>query len=298
MSSVHVLGDWGSTRLRLWRVRDGAIADRSDGPGIIGLMQPPADVLRAAMAPWIEHRPPERITVCGMAGARGGLYETDYAECPADAAEWAEHAAALDLDGLPVRIAAGCAASGQDGGPDDVMRGEETQVFGAPVLKPELGSGRHMVVLPGTHSKWVTMEDGRIAGFRTFLTGELFALLLSSSLLGAPVAGDDSEGFAAGIARAKSTPGLIGNLFETRVQQLRHGRSPQWAHGFLSGLLIGNEIAAVLVAGPLPAMVTLIGAPALTDRYCAALAAFDVVSEPLDGDACVLAGLRLLDNHY
>src|SRR5687768_3299565 len=137
---MSVYGDWGSTHLRLWRAQAGKIVDQRRGPGIVGLERPAADVLREAVAPW-RLDSGERIILCGMAGARGGLHEVAYVACPADTFAWRKEASDLTLGSNPLRIAAGLACR-EDGRPD-VMRGEETQVFGALRLRPDLASGRH-----------------------------------------------------------------------------------------------------------------------------------------------------------
>lgn len=296
MTSIRILGDWGSTRLRLWCLQDNAIVDRRDGPGIVGLLRPAAEVLGDAIAPWLGAAQPRRIALCGMAGARGGLAEVSYVECPAAAANWVKCSAETNLRGIPVRIAAGFATSRDADAPDDIMRGEETQIFGALAEKPELRAGLHVFVLPGTHSKWVTVEDGRITAIRTFPTGELFALLQSSSLLAAP-ANDfqDDQGFADGLSRTISGSRLLGSLFEARAAQLRRGHSPAWATNFLSGLLIGSEIGEMRAQSRLPSRLQLIGDPALVARYSEALTTDGVVCDLLDGDTCSLSGLRMLD---
>ena len=38
--------------------------------------------------------------------------------------------------------------------------------------------------LPGTHSKWVEVEKGRIERFSTYMTGEVYAVLKQHSILG------------------------------------------------------------------------------------------------------------------
>lgn len=296
MSGWSIIGDWGSSRLRLWRMHDGTITDRRDGPGVLGLSEAPADALRKAIAHWREQGPPDRITLCGMAGARGALHETAYAEWPLSLPAWRDGAARLELDGIPVRIGAGCAGRNPDGG-DEVMRGEETQIFGALALRPDLGEGRQMLVLPGTHCKWAAVEDGRILSFHSFLTGELFALLQTSSLLAAGGSDDGADagrGFAAGITRARAAPGILGGLFTARASQLRQGRTRSWAKEYLSGLLIGGEVAEMAATGALAQPVTLIGEPLLTARYDQALAAFGAAATTLDGEDCAVAGLRLL----
>ena len=297
MSNWRIWGDWGTTRLRLWRVEDGKPVDFREGAGIGQLVDTPEDTLRQALAPWLTGAAPGRIVLCGMVGARNGLHEAGYADCPADAASWRRSAAITALDGISLRIGAGVACRGADGRPD-VMRGEETQLFGAIRRDPALARGSHVAVMPGTHSKWVAFEEGRIASFRTFLTGELFALLQGSSLLSAGREGTADEigdGFGHGLARAQADGGVLGGAFETRAAQLRDGHSAAWAADFLSGLLLGCELAEMRRLGGLPAAVTVIGGAALVQRYARALAAFHVSATLLDGDECALAGLELLD---
>ena len=294
MSDWRIVGDWGTTRLRLWRLTRGLDPERRDGPGIGALATSPAQALHTAIAPWLaEHGPPAHITLCGMAGARNGLHEAAYAECPAGVPEWRVAAARLAFEGIALTIAAGCASA------RDVMRGEETQVYGALARVSALGQGPQLVLLPGTHSKWVRLENGRITALDSVITGELYALLCNSSLFatGSTDASDEADpaGFTAGLAHAQTSPGVLAHLFQARVAQLRQGRSAGWARGLLSGLLIGGEVAEMHARGDMPAHVTLIGDPALAARYTEALAAHHIATTRLAGDDCVLAGLELLD---
>jgi 2-dehydro-3-deoxygalactonokinase len=299
VSGYHVAGDWGTSRLRLFRIEDGVVVDRVAGPGIANLAVSPAETLVAALSAWRSTGDPSAVRLCGMVGSRNGWVDVPYAECPADLSVWRAGAAQIDLDGLSVTIMPGLACTTPRGAPD-VMRGEETQIFGAIAIDAALQDGRHLIALPGTHSKWAMVEDGRILGFQTFLTGELFALLRDHSILtraAFPGARDDAagedEGFDAGLARSRDGA-LLGSLFEARSAQLRAGRSPAWALGFLSGLIIGSEIAgaaSVFAAGH----VGLVGDPKLTARYARALAAHDLATTRHDGDDCALAGLALLE---
>jgi 2-dehydro-3-deoxygalactonokinase len=296
--SYNVAGDWGTSNLRLYRIENGAVVDRAAGPGIGDLGdQTPEQVLRAALARWRATSEPRAIHLCGMVGSRNGWIEIPYVDCPADPATWAAGSARAMVDQIPVTIGAGLACTRGSGAPD-VMRGEETQIFGAMALMPELASGRHLIALPGTHSKWASVEDGRVTGFQTFVTGELFALLRRHSTLtraaaddGAPE--DEAIGFDAGLDRISEGGHLLGALFETRAAQLRTGASGRWALGFLSGLVIGAEIAEILPAAT--GTITLIGDPALADRYNRGLAARGLGATVHTGEACALAGLALLE---
>lgn len=298
MTRWTALGDWGGTRLRLWQRQAEGITARADGRGVLALDRAPLCELRDCLAAWIAQAGnPERIVLCGMAGSELGLRSIAHADCPLDATEWAAHAATLTVDGLAIRIAAGCVGRQPGNGQEDVMRGEETQIFGALRLRPELAEGARAFVLPGTHSKWVTTSMGAITGLRSFMSGELFDLLQASSLFtraGEPSDEGTHEGFAAGLAEARQGVSLAGGLFHTRVAQLREQRSRGWAAGYLSGLIIGSEVGEMAPLLP-PGGVTIIGGAQLAARYQRALDGCGVAAMALDGDDCALAGLEVLD---
>lgn len=292
----HVAGDWGTSNLRLFRMVDGVVEARLDGPGIGALTDPPATHLVRLLGEWAGHGAPAHVLLCGMAGARGALAEVPYIACPVDRAAWQAGVHRLDIHGMAVRIAPGVRA-----GDRDVMRGEETQIFGAMALDPALAKGRQVFILPGTHSKWVWTDDGAISDFRTWFTGELFGLLRQQSTLfkakaEAGDAADAAEGWQDGLARVAEGAGPIVALFEARAAQLLRGRSLTWAEAYLSALLIGTEVEEARRLNGLPATVVLIGAPALAARYERTLADRGVAVRPMDGDGCVLAGLELLND--
>lgn len=294
MTIRHVLGDWGTSRLRLFLFADGRLVDRRDGPGIGALDRPADTVLAEHLAPWQQDGPIDTVTLCGMAGARGGLVEAGYVACPAGVEVWRGQATWLEVDGSRIAVLPGLRSPASAPVPD-VMRGEETQIFGAFALDPALARGVHRLVLPGTHSKWVRVEDGTVWDFRTFPTGEVYALLSRRSTLAGPqtaVTGteDDPDGFAHGLARSDEP--VLGALFEARAGQLLDGRSPDWARAYLSGLLIGAEVTAQALVDD-GSEIVLIGDPMLCDRYARALAARGRRSRTLDGEATVLAGLAL-----
>ena len=293
-SATRVLCDWGSTRLRAFLQTDGAITERRDGPGIGALgTETPAAVLARLLEAWRERVAIEHIVICGMAGSRNGLVEVPYVRAPATLAQWRAGASVMRSGTDLLTVLPGIQAQNfRDVA--DAMRGEETQIFGALAFEPELAAGRRMLVLPGTHSKWVEVRDGRIARLQTYCTGELFELLSNhSSLLRVGAAGAaDEEGFTVGLRNAGRFD-LAANLFETRTAQLIEGRSAGWARSLLSGLLIGAEVHSMLAQRAASgAALTLIGEPALTARYARALASFGVEARQLDGDRCVLAGLE------
>ena len=292
-----IAGDWGTTRLRLMLCEGDSVLDVRAGPGIGALSQPPAQMIHALVPTWIEAHGPLPLVLCGMAGSRNGWVETPYVPCPSDAASWCAGHAHFESDGLMIRIAAGLSCTNRLSAPD-VMRGEETQIFGALALRPELAGGRRLFCLPGTHTKWVCVENGRIREFLTVLTGELFALLRDHSMLAraGTAGGTPGEGFAEGLARHASlgAADLTHALFEARSRQLIMGASKDWALAWLSGILIASDVHGALGLFGSSTQVVLIGDPALTGLYAQALMRRDTDVLCLDGGDCALAGLRTL----
>jgi 2-dehydro-3-deoxygalactonokinase len=304
----YVLGDWGTSRLRLFLLERDAVADTCEGPGIGALAASPAatrvQALADLIAPWTSGKLPIRVFLSGMAGSRNGLLDVPYAELPLRRETWSRKSATLQTPSMHITIAAGVRRGG-DGKSPDVMRGEEAQIFGAMQLYPALGRGLHAVVLPGTHSKWVALSDGAVTRFRSALTGELYALLRVHSTLfrtdtvARPARkvndAEQSAGFSAGVERsAEADGGLLATLFEARAAQLLDARSQSWAAGFLSGLLIGCEIREMAGTFRTNASICIIGDAKLTDLYEAVFAARGVNTCALDAEESVIAGLQYL----
>ena len=132
MSDYAVIGDWGTSNLRLFRVEAGRIVARRDGPGI-GVVGREAEAAFAeTIAPWLEDGLPTSIRLCGMVGARDGWVEAPYADCPADADSWAEVAVRFDWRGAPLAIMAGLACTDADG----IADGLEDHDNSGPVVGP------------------------------------------------------------------------------------------------------------------------------------------------------------------
>ena len=297
----YIAGDWGTSRLRLTLCRGEEVLESRRGPGIGALREPAAAALRPLIAGWRETYGPLPLLLCGMAGSRNGWRETPYLPCPADLRALGEAALRFEEDDTPVAIAPGLSCRSRLGAPD-VMRGEETQIAGALALQPALGTGRHLLCLPGTHSKWAYLEDGRVRDFLTALTGELFALLRDGSTLMraaqavADARDDSNDGFDQGLeaAAGPSSASLLHALFAVRSRQLIDGRSHDWALAYLSGLMIGADVRGAMPLFEAKGETVLIGDGALNERYALALRRLGCAASCLDGEQCALVGLRTL----
>ncbi len=267
-----IVVDWGTTSCRasLLDVRGNAIARIVDAPGILASLDRKfADALAELVAPWRRARNDLPIVLSGMIGSRQGWKETMYVPCPAgidDVAASLLSVATADLG--DVHIIPGLETS--NAGVPDVMRGEETQIVGSGVVDG-------VCVLPGTHSKWAQVENGRIKSFATYMTGEIYAALCAHTILGRLMTGPqpaDGEPTAAFLEAVKAGaaaggPGaLLHRVFSTRTLGLFERLPASALADHLSGLLIGAEIADAAHGGK--RLITVIGAEKLTARYVAA----------------------------
>ena len=291
MSTALVAVDWGTSSLRGARLdaQGRVLEEQAHARGILSVApgELPA-VFEQCFGAWMRSAPLALIS--GMAGSRQGWREAPYCGCPAGFAEVAAQLAWI----TPGRIAIVPGLSCEDGGTPDVMRGEEVQVFGA--LQRTGGTGG-LFVLPGTHSKWVEVREGRILRFRTCMTGEFFALLSQHSILARTLRADapfDGPAFDDGVAHALASHSLLHTAFSARTLALFERRTPQALASYLSGLVIGEELRA---QAPAPGSETvLIGSAALTERYARALAQRQVRCRTLGSEA-TWAGLHALAAH-
>lgn len=293
-----ICGDWGTSRLRLFLcAAEGAVLERRDGPGIAEAGAQAGEVFAGLTADWKAGLP---AILSGMVGSTIGWREAAYCACPAAPSAIAQAALRFEEptsngNGRRIAIVPGLSCTNASG-LFDVLRGEETQLLGALRLRPDLAQGRHLFCLPGTHAKWVLVEDGAVIRFQTALSGELFALLSRHSVLarGAGEASPAHPAFAAGAAPARGSAGLLHLLFSTRSRQLSGEIPKAEAASYLSGLIVGAEIEAALRLFPADGPVVLVCTPALAALYEAVLQGHDRPAVAVDGDAAVLAGLSFL----
>jgi 2-dehydro-3-deoxygalactonokinase len=283
--------DWGTTSARVYRLSgDGQVLGVREAP--LGVQQVrngafPA-ALQTLLGDWADDPAPRLAS--GMIGSRQGWVEAPYVECPADPATLAERL--CRTPGGEMTIVPGLICRDAEGVPD-VIRGEETQIAGA----IDADEGSVLAILPGTHSKWVRIDAGRIERFATYMTGELYAVLMAHSILGrlsaapaAPGSGTQSgKAFARGVERGLHGPGLSHAIFGARTLALTGGLEASDVGDWLSGVLIGHEIKAGRAqlgadgAAMLP--VRIIGTDALGARYVQALAQAGIAAARGPADA-------------
>ncbi|HEY8358516.1 MAG TPA: 2-dehydro-3-deoxygalactonokinase [Ramlibacter sp.] len=273
--------DWGTSSLRAARIAaDGEVLEERASPR--GILTVPAggfpSVLEETCGDWLRD-PATLCLVSGMAGSRQGWQEAPYCPCPAGFTELASRLHWI----TPGRIALVPGLSCEAGGVPDVMRGEEVQVFGALSL---LGQSDGVIVLPGTHSKWVQVRDGAVQSFSSWMTGEFYALLRQHSILARTLPAEDGAldeaAFVRGVLHARAGGSLLHTAFSARTLSLFGRMEAAVQPSYLSGLVIGEELRAQ--AGD-ASEVTLIGSTTLTQRYTLALSALGVGARSLGSEA-------------
>ncbi len=290
--------DWGTSSLRAWLVDESGVtqisAKSTQGAGTLQ----PSDfegVLLELIAGWLHsNAKPTQVFICGMAGSRQGWQEAEYVPVPTKLTELHRHLVSPKTNStriLPFIVPGLSQKSEQQ---PDVMRGEETLLLG---ILDELSVKSGIFCLPGTHSKWMEMEEGTVTRTSTFLSGELFALIARQSILRHSLDTEaelDKDVFLATLDQLKNQEAtLLGNLFGLRAGLLLNDTSTQACTSRLSALVIGTELLDMLVKcgdNP-PKQVHLIGGNTLAQNYKLALHHLDITSILHDADKAALTGL-------
>ncbi len=285
--------DWGTTSWRGYLI-DGAgkvLEQASSGRGILNVADGAFEAtLMEGIGGWLAAHGALPVLLSGMIGSRQGWREAPYIACPAGLVAIGQGLMRIDQGQAgrgPLAIVPGLSIETQ--GMPDVMRGEETQIIGA--LKGK-ADGAGVFVLPGTHSKWVRVEGGRIAHFSTYMTGEVFGALKGHTILGRLMTDavvDDAAAFIAGVAAGarEGGPGaLLNRMFAARTLGLFDRLGGGEIAGYLSGLVIGAEISDGARSGE---TVTLIGNDALVGRYALAADSLGIACRRAEPD-CVALG--------
>ncbi len=299
MSETFIAIDWGTSNFRAFLV-DGksgrCLAEKRSSAGLKSLdPQQFPHYCREQLAEWRTKtggNSPLPVYLAGMVGARSGWVEAPQLEMPLTLEALAENLMpAPGLDNAWLVPGARMVTPSHV----DVMRGEEVQAFGALSL---VGRASGLCCLPGTHSKWVSARDNTLIHFTTLMTGELFHALRFHTLVGQPVPREevfDAAGFDQGLEASRHPAGLLHALFEARSRYLHSGLEPEQVGSFLSGVLIGSELAAMQPRIEAEKGVVLIGSRELNASYRRAMDIRGLAVCPVEADRASIEGIRLIN---
>ena len=307
-----IAGDWGTSNLRLYLCeynRHGRrehnsnaaarILDTRFGPGISKIDDDFEDIFFNLTQAWLDQWGLLPVLLSGMVGSTIGWKDTPYLRCPVDAAQIASGRVRFEARGISFSILCGLRTQNPLGAPD-IMRGEELQMLGW-LRQQNQANGKQLFALPGTHNKWVLVENGRIANFLTAFTGELFSLLKNNSIL---ITDKDSpnvrkSAFLEGVQAIErlGDAHLLHALFATRSKQVLGETESADAPSFLSGLIIGADVIGAIKLFEDVDSVTIIGEPALTTNYQLALEYLKVTSQSCDPSEIAISGYHAIFEH-
>lgn len=298
--SNHFVGiNWGSSNFRAYLIdKSGSIVEAMEAAsGIAGLDRD--GMVKQIIA--VSERWPhvDRIYACGMIGSNIGWIDAGYVQCPIALAGLADALKPAQISDVGLHIVPGLACRRSQDNAPDIMRGEETELFGL------LASGRlpasGIVALPGTHTKWVSIEEGKVQEFITAMSGEIFDRLTAAGLLASVVDGPAVVGpaFFDGVRNgAERESGLGTQLFGARARVIRGDLKRSEGASYLRGLLIGSEVADARSLFPQlsRASVPLVGASHVVELYGAALDALGISSHGVESRNAISHGFLALDS--
>lgn len=308
-TNYFIAGDWGTSNLRLYLCeylhdQRSNLIDTRFGPGISEIHGDFEEKLFNLTQDWFDTYGIMPMILSGMVGSTIGWKEAPYISCPVDVSTIAEGRLNFNLRDIDISILAGLKTSNPLGAPD-VMRGEELQLLGWLRTNTKAKDDAHLFALPGTHNKWVMMNSGKIDNFLTSFTGELFGLLRQNSIL----INDDSaisfnrDAFTQGLdaINNSSDADLIHSLFSTRSKQVLGEIANSSSLSYLSGLITGTDVKRgtklFYQRYGSDMQVTVIGEPALTEKYLLALDYFGIRANGCDPAQIAIAGFETIYQH-
>lgn len=297
--------DWGTSHLRAYLCELTSDAQLQLhqvklGAGVSKVENGFEQELFQCIQPWLESHGNLKILMAGQIGSSIGWRETEYLPCPVTPSDIASKCLGFNAKGMDVAIVPGVSCQ-HTNGVRDVMRGEELQVLGWLQMDEKHQQGEHLICLPGTHTKWVKVTNGKITVFKTALTGELFDLLSNQSvLIQQQSLENDFASFEQGVLfTLKSSPGsFVHGLFSVRSKQLFDELTPIQAQSYLSGLLIGSDVRAALNAEEWQlnevAEVSIIGSSHLAQSFAHAIQLAGITANVIDEQQATLNGFGVV----
>ncbi len=290
--SSYIGVDWGTSNFRAYLLsKQGEIVDQKNGDKGLKDLKPQEfeQYLLSIIAPWL-HDGFKPVILCGMVGSKTGWCEVSYISITDIMDKLPSSAQKITVNHSQLQAYILSGACQDTGDHFDIMRGEETQIFGYLTQYPDFSG---YIVLPGTHNKWVKIKDGKPLEFSTFMTGELYQILCQHSILATMVtAGFDQDSFDQGVKQSKQKPlGLTSALFSIRAQKLLKTDSTLHVSSYISGLLIGQEFAAMQNRLQSKPELVFIGSPTLVSNYQHACDLWHLPAQSYDVQTATIAGL-------
>ena len=285
--------DWGTSNLRAYLLEEGQVTKRyNSDQGLLKARESGFEKVMQKVFVELDCPQSTPVYLSGMIGSRQGWKEADYKACPVDAESFRGNE--VSPEGFPnIKILGG--VSYRDEALNiDLMRGEEVQVFGLLKLYPHA----KVICLPGSHSKWVKIDAGKIKSFTTYMTGELFKCFSEHTIFKQQIDSDDFDldSFIQGIEFSREHLDLSSSLFKLRTEYLFERMDTKYFHCYLSGFLIGSEMRE---AAGTTCEVQLCGSDELMALYAIAAERFGIKTQVVKVEEATIRGIEsILEEAY
>ena len=286
----YIAVDWGTTNRRAWLVdSEGRVS--AEFADALGLMSVPPNGFESAVADIRAKLGDYPMLLAGMVGSEKGWRQAPYIQCPVDARMLADNILWVEKHRTGI-VRGVCQVEGRA----DVMRGEEVQVLGA-LAKASLSPDAY-ICHPGTHTKWIRLRHGKIDSFQTMMTGEIFNLLKSESILSAQMETEVTadSAFQAGLDENRAGIPLLSALFAVRANYLL-AREINTGASFASGLLIGSDVQAGISHAHPGEKIAIVGRADLCRLYEIAIQQAGFECERIEGEQAFQTGIRSITQH-
>ena len=236
--------DWGTSFFRSYLIEKDQISDSiqtKDGMKFLEKVSFEKTLVKL-IEPWLENNYKIEVLASGMVGSKQGWIEAPYQKTPCNLNRIEFISPTIKDNRFSLKIFSGISQINKP----DVMRGEETQIAGFIYDNPKFNGS---ICLPGTHSKWVKIENGNIINFKTYMTGELFEIISKNSVLIHSVTSNKikKNELIKAVDEIFEKPEIFGNaLFQLRADDLINSRGSEIYKSKLSGYLLGLELLGSL----------------------------------------------------
>lgn len=287
--SKLIIVDWGTSNFRAQLLSENFLLldSISSNKGMLSLKKNEFyNFLKETLKSWFKDEC--IVLMSGMVGSINGWLETSYVHCDASLKQISQELVRIPAIKEEIYIVPGVKSLKNN--KIDLMRGEEVQVFGALKL---LNKKDAMLILPGTHSKWVEIKNEKIIDFKTNMTGEVFNLLSTKSILAKSISSTEinKDIFNKGLELSFTNTGLLNQIFQARAQASIVGE--QNVHSFLSGIVIGNEIKEMNNVYECEEVI-IVGSSSLNDLYTLALDFYKIKIQSVDATLATQESMKVL----
>ena len=299
VSNFILFIDWGTTNFRAYKynlVSNKLVSKIENNKGILSVKNKSQyiQILKQTLQK-LNLSNKTSILMAGMIGSKKGLFEASYVNTPTSLKNLASKILYKRISNLHLMIIPGLVFKKNNY--YDVVRGEETLAMGT--IEKLKNNESCYLCCPGTHSKWIMINNNKIKSFSTFMTGDLYSAICSNTILKQSLTkngGQFSKSFynkGLNFIHKNKEISISNILFKIRTMDLFNQNKSFERSSFLSGLIIGIEMNEILNKNNINKLkIILIASKNLTKLYSIAFNYYKIKYQLANSDECFINGLK------